>query len=88
MARGSDRGNRALVPSASRALDQFKYEIANELGLGPQIADGDWGDIPSRLNGKVGGQMVRRMIELAERQMASGTGGGSIGGGGGTSGSF
>jgi len=87
MARGSDSSNQALVPAATRALDQFKYEIANELGLGPQIANGYWGDIPSRLNGKVGGQMVRRMIELAERQMASGTGGGNVGGGGGTTGS-
>ncbi|HBQ95807.1 MAG TPA: acid-soluble spore protein, partial [Sulfobacillus sp.] len=33
MARGSTTGNRALVTGAQRALDQFKYEVAHELGL-------------------------------------------------------
>jgi len=69
MAQGSNTGNRALVQGAERALDQFKYEIANELGLqGAQ--DGYWGDIPSRQCGAVGGHMVRKMIEMAEQQLA------------------
>ncbi len=70
MARGQQR-NRALVRGAEQALDQFKYEVAQELGI--QIpADGYWGDIPSRQNGAVGGHMVRRMIQLAEQQLAQG----------------
>jgi hypothetical protein len=70
MAQGSNTSsNRALVQGAERALDQFKYEIAHELGL--QGADsGYWGDIPSRQCGAVGGHMVRKMIEMAEQQLA------------------
>jgi hypothetical protein len=68
MAEGQ-RSNRILVRGAEKALDQFKYEVARELGIQvPQ--DGYWGDIPSRLNGAVGGHMVRRMIQLAEQQLA------------------
>ena len=73
MAEGQ-RTNRILVRGAERALDQFKYEVARELGIQvPQ--DGYWGDIPSRLNGAVGGHMVRRMIQLAEQQLAGRSGG-------------
>ncbi len=68
MARGQQR-NRVLVREAGPALDQLKYEIANELGV--QIpADGYMGDIPSAQNGAIGGNMVRRMIQLAEEQLA------------------
>lgn len=70
MARGSSTGNRALVPGASRALDQFKYEIARELGL-QGIEDGYWGELPSRQCGAVGGHMVKRMIEMAEKNLAN-----------------
>ncbi|MCY0900099.1 MAG: alpha/beta-type small acid-soluble spore protein [Firmicutes bacterium] len=69
MAQGSTTGNRALVRGAERALDQFKYEIAREIGL-TGIEDGYWGEVPSRQCGAVGGQMVRKMIEMAEQQMA------------------
>ncbi len=69
MARGQ-RTNRVLVRGAAPALEQLKYEVAQEIGVQPP-ADGYWGDIPSRDNGAVGGHMVRRMIELAEQQLAS-----------------
>ena len=69
MARGSSTGNRALVREASQALDQFKYEVAREMQL--QIpADNYWGDIPSAQCGAVGGHMVRKMIEMAEQNLA------------------
>lgn len=68
MARGRS-SNTALVRGCEPALDRLKYEVAQEIGLQvPQ--DGYWGDIPSRLNGAVGGHMVRRMIEQAEQQLA------------------
>lgn len=70
MAKGSTTGNRAVVRGAERALDQFKYEVAREIGL-TGIEDGYWGDIPSKDCGAVGGHMVRKMIEMAEQQMAS-----------------
>jgi len=67
MAQGQ-RSNRALVPQARQALDRFKYEVAAELGI--QVPDhGYWGDIPSRLNGAIGGNMVRRMIAAAEQSL-------------------
>lgn len=67
MAQGQ-RSNRVLVPQARRALDQFKYEVAQELGI--QVPQhGYWGDIPSRLNGAIGGNMVRRMIAAAEQSL-------------------
>lgn len=62
------RSNRAAVASARQALDQLKYEVAGELGV--RYEGGYGGDIPSRENGAVGGHMVRRMIELAEQQLA------------------
>ena len=68
MAQGS-QSNRALVRGAEQFLDQWKYEIANEIGIQPP-QDGYWGDLPSRVCGAVGGHMVRRMIEMAEQQLA------------------
>ncbi len=62
--------NIAVVPEARAALDSFRNEVANELGIQPPA--GYWGDIPSRTCGAVGGHMVRRMIELAEQSLASG----------------
>ena len=72
MARGQ-KGNGALVREAGPALDQFKYQVAQQMGV--QIPpDGYWGDIPARVNSAGGGQMVRQMIQLAERQLAGGRG--------------
>ncbi len=70
MAQGQ-KTNRALVRGAEQALDQFKYQVAGEVGITPP-PDGYWGDLPARQCGAVGGHMVRRMIQLAEQQMAGG----------------
>jgi len=69
MARGQ-RSNTALVRGCEPALERLKYEIANEIGVNYDAQGGYGGDIPSRLNGAVGGHMVRRMIEQAEQQLA------------------
>jgi hypothetical protein len=69
MAQGA-QSNRAVVREAGRFLDQFKYEVAHDIGVTPP-QDGYWGDLPARQCGAVGGHMVRRMIELAEQQLAS-----------------
>lgn len=65
--------NQILVPEARNAMDRLKYEAAAEVGITPP-ASGYWGDIPSRQNGAVGGAMVRKMIQLAEQQLAGRTG--------------
>lgn len=66
MARSS---NRIVVPEARMALNQMKAEIASELGLSnyEQI---DKGNLSSRQNGYVGGYMTKRLVEMAEQQLA------------------
>lgn len=65
------RNNQKVVPQASAALDRFKYEIASEVGV--NLKEGYNGDIAARDAGKIGGQMVKRLIETAERSMAGTT---------------
>ena len=60
--------NRAGVPEAKGALDRFKFEVANELGV--PLTDGYNGNLTSKQNGSVGGYMVKKMIEQQERQMS------------------
>ncbi len=58
----------SMVPEARQALENMKYEIAGELGI--NLKQGYNGDLPSRQAGSIGGYMVKRLIEQAERQMA------------------
>ena len=60
--------NKTSVPEAKSAMDKFKYEVANELGV--PLSDGYNGNLTSRQNGSVGGYMVKKMIEAQERQMS------------------
>ena len=60
--------NRVVVPEARQALDNMKYEIAGELGI--NLKKGYNGDLPSRQAGYIGGYMVKRLIEQAERSMS------------------
>ena len=67
----SKNGNTPTVPSASSALNSFKMEAANELGISnyDQI---DKGQLSSRQNGYVGGNMTRKMVAFAEQALAQG----------------
>jgi len=62
--------NTLLIPEAHKALDQFKYEMANEVGVANQIQGGYWGEITSRDCGAVGGHMVKKMIHAYEQSLA------------------
>ncbi|MGE5631850.1 MAG: small, acid-soluble spore protein, alpha/beta type [Caulobacteraceae bacterium] len=62
------RTNQKVVPQAAAALDRMKYEIATEVGV--NLKDGYNGDIAARDAGRIGGNMVRRLIEQAERSMS------------------
>ena len=64
----SSNQSRVVVPEARQALDNMKYEIAGELGI--NLKQGYNGDLPSRQAGYIGGYMVKRLIEQAERQMS------------------
>ena len=64
------KSNTLVVPQASQAMNNFKYEMANEVGITNQIQGGYWGQISSRDCGAVGGHMVKRMIEAYEQSLA------------------
>ena len=57
-----------VVPQAREALDRFKMEAANEVGV--NLKQGYNGDLTSAQNGYVGGYMVKKMIEQQEKMMA------------------
>ena len=61
--------NKKLVPEAIDALEKFKYEVANEIGV--TLKDGYNGDISAKDAGKIGGNMVRKMIQQVENNMAN-----------------
>ncbi len=60
--------NSALVPQAKAGLDTFKMEAAREVGV--NLSQGYNGDLTSRDNGSVGGQMVKRMVESYEKGLS------------------
>lgn len=70
MAQGQSRSSNSLVvPASGNALDQLKYEVAQELGIQiPQ--DGYMGYMATRDTGAIGGHMVRRLVEIAEQTIA------------------
>ena len=63
MASNNSSSNKLSVPGAQQALDQMKYEIAQEFGvqLGPEAS--------SRANGSVGGEITKRLVQMAEQQL-------------------
>ena len=63
----SGRNRRVLVPEAKAAMDRFKQEIANSMNI--DLKEGYNGDISSRDAGRIGGQMVKRMISYAEQNL-------------------
>lgn len=58
--------NEVLVRGAEQALDQMKYEIAQEFGV--QLG----ADTSSRANGSVGGEITKRLVAMAEQQLGGG----------------
>lgn len=64
---GENNSNKTLVPEAANKLDKLKYEIAAEEGI--ELKKGYNGDIIARDAGKIGGNMVKKMIEYAEKNM-------------------
>jgi small acid-soluble spore protein D (minor alpha/beta-type SASP) len=63
----SSRGNRIVVPEARQAMEQFKMEAANEVGV--SLKQGYNGDLTARQAGSIGGQMVKKMIEDYENKI-------------------
>ncbi|MCI6457338.1 MAG: alpha/beta-type small acid-soluble spore protein [Terrisporobacter sp.] len=65
----SNNNNRQVVPEAKSALNQMKLEIAGELGMS-NYENIDKGNLTARQNGYVGGYMTKKLVEMAEKQMA------------------
>ncbi|WP_054024037.1 alpha/beta-type small acid-soluble spore protein [Bacillus sp. FJAT-28004] len=65
----ANRTNQLLIPQARAALEQLKYEVAQELGIQlPQ--DGYYGNMTTRDMGSIGGSITRRLVQMAEQQLA------------------
>ena len=60
----SNGSNKIMVPNAREAMNKFKMEAANEVGV--NLEQGYNGDLTSKQAGSVGGQMVKKMIESYE----------------------
>ncbi len=60
----NNNSNQLLVPGAEQALEQMKYEIAQEFGvnLGAETT--------SRANGSVGGEITKRLVQMAQQQLS------------------
>ena len=65
----SINNNQLNVPEAKEAMNRFKMDCANEVGV--NLKQGYNGDLTSRQAGSVGGQMVKRMIESYENSLKS-----------------
>ncbi len=69
MSKNNNSGsNRVEVPESRNAMDRFKMEVANELGV--DLKEGYNGDITAKEAGSIGGEMVRKMIKNQEEEMA------------------
>ncbi len=63
----ANNSNKKIVPEAMDSLDRFKYEVASEVGV--NLKNGYNGDISAKDAGKIGGNMVKKMIQQAENSM-------------------
>ncbi len=59
--------NKTMVPEAKEAMNKFKMEAANEVGV--NLKQGYNGDLTSKEAGSVGGQMVKKMVESYENSV-------------------
>jgi len=60
--------NQTLIPEAKHGLNRFKMEVAGEIGL-TNYQETDKGNLTSRQNGSVGGEMVKRMVQTYEQNL-------------------
>ena len=61
----SKNSNKLNIPEARQAMDQFKMEAANEVGV--NLKQGYNGDLTSKQAGSIGGQMVKKMVQAYEQ---------------------
>lgn len=64
----TNNNNTLVVPQAKAALNQMKYEVAQELGIQLQ-PNGYNGNLATRDAGSIGGNITRRLVQIAEQQL-------------------
>jgi len=64
------RSSNPVNPQARKSLDSMKFEIASELGIANQVRSQGWSTMTSADCGRVGGHMVRKMIEQYESTLS------------------
>ncbi|WP_078414045.1 alpha/beta-type small acid-soluble spore protein [Priestia abyssalis] len=67
MANNNRSSNQLVAPGAQQAIDQMKYEIASEFGVNLGA------DTTARANGSVGGEITKRLVQMAEQQLGGGS---------------
>jgi small acid-soluble spore protein D (minor alpha/beta-type SASP) len=67
------RSNKPVNPQAENALDRMKFEVASELGIADRVRSQGWNTMTSADCGRVGGHMVRKMVEQYESSMSGNT---------------
>ena len=68
MANNQNGYNKVNVPEAKQAMNTMKHEVAGELGI--QMQQGYNGNMTSKDAGRIGGNMVKKMIESEEKRMS------------------
>ena len=69
MASNKSSGSKIMVPEARAAMEKFKMEAANEVGV--NLKKGYNGSLTSREAGSIGGQMVKKMIQSYENKLSN-----------------
>ena len=68
----NSNSNQLVAPGAQQAIDQMKFEIASEFGVNLGA------DTTSRANGSVGGEITKRLVQMAEQQLGGYSGNNTI----------
>ena len=63
----ASNSSKTLVPEAKASLEKFKYEVASKVGV--NLKNGYNGDISAKDAGRIGGNMVKKLIQQAENNM-------------------
>ena len=63
----TNNNNQTVVPNAKAALNKMKYEVASQVGV--NLKQGYNGDLAARDAGKVGGNITKKLIQMAESQL-------------------
>lgn len=67
----ANQSNNLVVPQAQAALNRMKYEVATEHGI--QLSEGYNGNLTTRDAGTIGGNITKRLVQMAEQSLSGAT---------------